>query len=199
VGHYKESAPFLKQYERLFRKHGVDMVFSGHVHAYERTNPVFNYTRDDCGPMYTTIGDGGNIEGLVYPFIDTPPPPDFCANTSLFELPSYQPTPSGQPLITLQHGRFCPTRQPGWSAFRQPSFGHGGLSRGPGCNSRGSSGSSSRSGGAATRCATAAGLASAWGGSQARRPFARQRCFCRYSAGRRPVRLWHLSGQPAPS
>jgi hypothetical protein len=26
VGHYKESAPFLKQYERLFRKHGVDMV-----------------------------------------------------------------------------------------------------------------------------------------------------------------------------
>ncbi len=31
------------------------------VHAYERTHAVYKYKRDDCGPMYVTIGDGGNI------------------------------------------------------------------------------------------------------------------------------------------
>jgi hypothetical protein len=30
---------------------------------YERTHPVYNYELDNCGAMYITIGDGGNIEG----------------------------------------------------------------------------------------------------------------------------------------
>ena len=41
-------------------RHGVDLVLSGHVHSYERTHPLFKYRRDACGPIYITIGDGGN-------------------------------------------------------------------------------------------------------------------------------------------
>ena len=50
-------------YEDMFYHYGVDMVFNGHVHAYERTHPVYKYQLDTCGPIYVTIGDGGNIEG----------------------------------------------------------------------------------------------------------------------------------------
>ena len=37
---------------------------TGHVHSYERTNPVKNYQADPtgCAPTYVTIGDGGNSE-----------------------------------------------------------------------------------------------------------------------------------------
>jgi hypothetical protein len=47
----------------VFARYGVDLVFNGHVHAYERTHPMYRYKVDNCGPMYVTIGDGGNIEG----------------------------------------------------------------------------------------------------------------------------------------
>ena len=30
--------------------------YAGHVHAYERSTPVFNYTIDGCGPVHITIG-----------------------------------------------------------------------------------------------------------------------------------------------
>ena len=43
----------------------------------------------------------------------------------LLQLPAYQPNPGGVNIITLQGGKFCPTSQPSWSAFRQPTFGHG--------------------------------------------------------------------------
>ena len=36
----------------------------GHVHSYERTNPVYNYVNNQCGIVYITIGDAGNSEGL---------------------------------------------------------------------------------------------------------------------------------------
>ena len=51
-------------YEPLFVQYGVDLVIHGHVHAYERTNPVVQYKADTtgCSPTYVTIGDGGNIE-----------------------------------------------------------------------------------------------------------------------------------------
>jgi len=42
----------------------VNAVFAGHVHAYERSLPVFNNNLDASGAVYVTIGDGGNREGL---------------------------------------------------------------------------------------------------------------------------------------
>ena len=30
--------------------------YAGHVHAYERSTPVFKYTVDPCGPVHITIG-----------------------------------------------------------------------------------------------------------------------------------------------
>ncbi|KAJ6327698.1 hypothetical protein OIU78_014539 [Salix suchowensis] len=84
-----------KAMEELLYKARVDAVFAGHVHAYERfvspLHPVYSIlfvssmiipssmfmadsTRiydnkvDPCGPMYITIGDGGNREGLALTF-----------------------------------------------------------------------------------------------------------------------------------
>merc|ERR1719198_2813901 len=49
--------------EPILHAHAVDFVFVGHVHAYERTRPIYkNETKCD-GPVYITIGDGGNHEG----------------------------------------------------------------------------------------------------------------------------------------
>ena len=41
VNHYKELDCFMSVYEDLFYESGVDLVVSGHVHAYERTHPVY--------------------------------------------------------------------------------------------------------------------------------------------------------------
>ena len=38
--------------------------------AYERTHPMRNYKLDNCGPVYLTVGDGGNIEGPYRNFVD---------------------------------------------------------------------------------------------------------------------------------
>uniref|UniRef100_A0A804R8U9 Purple acid phosphatase C-terminal domain-containing protein n=1 Tax=Zea mays TaxID=4577 RepID=A0A804R8U9_MAIZE len=51
----------------------VDAVFAGHVHAYERFHRVYAGKEDPCGPVYVTIGDGGNREGLADKFIDPQP------------------------------------------------------------------------------------------------------------------------------
>ncbi|CAF2168065.1 unnamed protein product [Brassica napus] len=57
-------------YEPWFVKNIVDVVFSGHVHAYERSVRTQNLSsslpvKDQSAPVYITIGDGGNIEGLT--------------------------------------------------------------------------------------------------------------------------------------
>ncbi|GAB4821364.1 hypothetical protein N2152v2_008410 [Parachlorella kessleri] len=122
---YKINELMRELYEPIFYAHQVDLVISGHVHAYERTKPMYNYTVDECGPMHLIVGDGGNTEGLVSKFIDTQPQPAYCAKPSLFKYTWFVPTPTETPTITLQDGKFCPTSQPEWSAYREPSFGHG--------------------------------------------------------------------------
>lgn len=42
------------------------------VHAYERSNRVYNYTLDPCGPVYITVGDGGNREKMAITHADEP-------------------------------------------------------------------------------------------------------------------------------
>eukprot|EP00475_Leptophrys_vorax_P018982 TRINITY_DN2594_c0_g1_i1.p1 TRINITY_DN2594_c0_g1~~TRINITY_DN2594_c0_g1_i1.p1 ORF type:complete len:278 (-),score=53.75 TRINITY_DN2594_c0_g1_i1:97-930(-) len=64
--HQNEVLDFRTTYEPLFLKYCVDIVLCGHIHAYERTFPVYN---DQVGvnfPQYFNIGNGGNQEGLVY-------------------------------------------------------------------------------------------------------------------------------------
>ena len=40
-------------------------LFFSLVHAYERNHRAYNNKRDPNGPVYITIGDGGNREGLA--------------------------------------------------------------------------------------------------------------------------------------
>ncbi|GAB2283984.1 hypothetical protein Dimus_018465 [Dionaea muscipula] len=42
------------------------------VHAYERMNRIYNYTLDPYGPVYITVGDGGNIEQVDIDHADDP-------------------------------------------------------------------------------------------------------------------------------
>ncbi|KAL8116129.1 hypothetical protein AgCh_022579 [Apium graveolens] len=95
--HYMEGETMRVLFEPWFVRYKVDVVFAGHVHAYERServsnvlynvvNGLCNPVTDESAPVYITIGDGGNIEGLA--------------------------TEMTQP-------------QPRYSAFREASFGHG--------------------------------------------------------------------------
>jgi hypothetical protein len=68
TGHWMEGELFRLSFEPLLHKYGVDLVLSGHVHAYERTLPVYNNALDPCGAVYMNIGDGGNYEGSYVPW-----------------------------------------------------------------------------------------------------------------------------------
>lgn len=94
--HFLEGESMRVMYEAWFVKYKVDVVFAGHVHAYERServsNIAYNVVNGLCtpvddlsAPVYITIGDGGNLEGLA---------------TNMTE------------------------PQPKYSAFREASFGH---------------------------------------------------------------------------
>lgn len=73
--HQADGEEMRKSMEFILKEARVDVVFAGHVHAYERTARVFNLKADDCGLYHITIGDGGNREGLARTFLD--PKPDW--------------------------------------------------------------------------------------------------------------------------
>ncbi|KAJ0010299.1 hypothetical protein Pint_34769 [Pistacia integerrima] len=86
--HYMEGETMRVVYEPWFVKYKVDVVFAGHVHAYERServsNIAYNITNGDCTPVrdesapaYIIIGDGGNQEGFATNM--TEPQPDYSA------------------------------------------------------------------------------------------------------------------------
>lgn len=64
------SVGMKKAMEELLYKARVDVVFAGHVHAYERFTRVYADKADNCGPVHITIGDGGNKEGLASNYMD---------------------------------------------------------------------------------------------------------------------------------
>jgi acid phosphatase type 7 len=76
---------------------------------------IFNYTLDPCGPVYITVGDGGNIEKIDIDHADDPGkcpspgdnPPEFGGVCHL----NFTSGPA--------KGKFCWDRQPEWSAFRE--------------------------------------------------------------------------------
>jgi hypothetical protein len=59
--------------EDLLYANKVDLVISGHIHAYERSCKLKNYTCDSNGPLYITVGGGGNREGLALPWVEPQP------------------------------------------------------------------------------------------------------------------------------
>ena len=73
--------------EPLFNKFRVNLVFAGHIHAYERSYPVKNVDGGKTlggsrvlngeAPIYITIGDGGNYEELAWHWQD--PSPEWSA------------------------------------------------------------------------------------------------------------------------
>ncbi|XP_044507458.1 purple acid phosphatase 22-like [Mangifera indica] len=83
TAHQGEGESMRKSMEKLLYKARVDVVFAGHVHAYERFTRIFNNKADSCGPIYITIGDGGNREELALNFKEPTSP------LSLFREPSF--------------------------------------------------------------------------------------------------------------
>ncbi|WOL08022.1 purple acid phosphatase 2 [Canna indica] len=86
--HYMEGETMRVMFESWLVQNKVDVVFSGHVHAYERSHRVSNIAYnivngkcqpvyDESAPVYITIGDGGNIEGLANEM--TEPQPSYSA------------------------------------------------------------------------------------------------------------------------
>ncbi|KAJ1694365.1 hypothetical protein LUZ63_011063 [Rhynchospora breviuscula] len=119
--HYQEFECMRLEMESLLYNYGVDIVFSGHVHAYERMNRVYNYGLDPCGPVYITVGDGGNVEKVDVEFADDPGKcPKPTDNKPEFGGVCHMNFSTGP-----AEGKFCWDRQPDWSAFRDSSFGHG--------------------------------------------------------------------------
>ena len=70
--HQMEGKVFKSIYEPIFMDFGIDLVISGHVHAYERTYPVYKNNVTNDAPRYITIGDGGNHEGLEHHWYQRP-------------------------------------------------------------------------------------------------------------------------------
>ncbi|DAZ94796.1 TPA: hypothetical protein N0F65_002409 [Lagenidium giganteum] len=59
--------------EDILFQYNVDVVLAGHVHAYERTHPVYHEQVRNDGIVYVVIGDGGNREGLAKDFLHPQP------------------------------------------------------------------------------------------------------------------------------
>ena len=72
--HHNETQTYLmrESMESIFMKYEVDIVISGHVHAYERTHRVYKDEINNNAPFYIVIGDGGNLEGHATDYYDEP-------------------------------------------------------------------------------------------------------------------------------
>jgi hypothetical protein len=57
--------PGVGGWEETFHKYQVSIAFAGHVHAYQRTVPVYKYNPDPMGTVHICIGDGGGTAGLT--------------------------------------------------------------------------------------------------------------------------------------
>ncbi|GLJ56121.1 hypothetical protein SUGI_1204710 [Cryptomeria japonica] len=73
AAHQGEGDEAKKAMEPLLYAAKVDVVFAGHVHAYERFTRVYMDAINPCGALHITIGDGGSPEGLSTQFLDPQP------------------------------------------------------------------------------------------------------------------------------
>ncbi|CAI5978744.1 unnamed protein product [Closterium sp. NIES-65] len=57
--HQTDGQDMRKALEETLYAARVDILITGHVHAYERTTRVYNGQEDPCGIMHITVGSGG--------------------------------------------------------------------------------------------------------------------------------------------
>ena len=69
----KEGPYLMTRVEDIFRQYAVDVVYSGHIHAYELTTNVYKGQVDPSGPIYIMNGAGGNREGQNNAWSDPAP------------------------------------------------------------------------------------------------------------------------------
>ncbi|CAK9159101.1 unnamed protein product [Ilex paraguariensis] len=70
--HFMEGESMRVMYEPWLVQNKVDLILAGHVHSYKRSERMSNVqynVKDASAPIYITIGDGGNIEGMTDSFI----------------------------------------------------------------------------------------------------------------------------------
>jgi acid phosphatase type 7 len=86
LGHNDEEQTLrMKQHmEPLFIQYGVNVVVSGHDHAYSRSHPIAFEKVDPLGPVYFTLGAGGNREQLARAYLH-PAPEDWVAKRDRLE------------------------------------------------------------------------------------------------------------------
>jgi len=123
VAHYREVECTRAALEPVLSAAGVDAVFAGHVHAYERTHRVLAHAPSLCGPPHVCIGDGGNAERLYKRYVDGAGggrggggDAPFCGALARRD---------GDSCAASAPGPYCSHTQAPWSAFREPSYGHG--------------------------------------------------------------------------
>jgi acid phosphatase type 7 len=79
LGHQEEmqAVSMRAAMEDLFVQHGVNLVVSGHDHAYLRTHPMYRGQVVPSGraPVYWTLGAGGNREGHSSGYANSIPEP----------------------------------------------------------------------------------------------------------------------------
>jgi len=75
IAHHDEPPLMRDSMEQMLCEAGVDVVFAGHVHAYERISQAHGGEAKAGGITYINVGDGGNREGLAVHYIE--PQPDW--------------------------------------------------------------------------------------------------------------------------
>ncbi|GJP33165.1 hypothetical protein CLOM_g17728 [Closterium sp. NIES-68] len=69
--HQTDGQAMRKALEKTLYAARVDMLITGHVHAYERTTRIYNGQEDACGIIHITVGSGGKD---LYPSFTSPKP-----------------------------------------------------------------------------------------------------------------------------
>ena len=75
-GNERETVDMKASMEPLFQRYGVNIVLSGHVHAYMRSRPIYRgqVMEDGRAPIYMIVGEGGRGHAKNYLNPDTPEP-----------------------------------------------------------------------------------------------------------------------------
>lgn len=135
-GDYRGNECMRQYFEPLFYEYGVDFMLNGHVHSYDRSFPVRNYTVDPCGTVNIVIGDGGNAGSVSDGYADgahggscpgyvaTPPGVDPGPDPNIGDFAKYPTLGYCNATVTNPGIPWCFSSQPTYSAYREPSYGH---------------------------------------------------------------------------